>query len=560
MQQRLTACGVRPISNIVDITNYVLLELGQPMHAFDRSRLRGAQIRVRNAKAGEKLKTLDGQTRELTADMLVIADASEAVAIAGVMGGAESEVSAGTTSIVFESAYFDPLSVRRTSRKLGLKTEASTRFERGADPHQPVQAMLRALDLLEEIGAGRGQGEPVDRTRTPFAIEPQSLLLRRAHLGGLVGVAIPDDQVERILTSLGFSLVRVDEGWRVAVPTRRVDVRREVDLIEEVARHWGFDNIPATFPPLAAPAPASDPRITRARQLRAMMAAHGFSEAVTFGFMSEGAAAPFAPEGELVPIANPLAETFAVLRPSALPGILDAVAHNRRREQQDVRLFEVGARFTKKLGERRALACAWTGAASAAHWSGPAREVDFFDVKGLATRIAELMRIPVDAEPSSTPWLVPGRSAALRADGQPVGVIGQLSPDIADRHGLPVNDAVYVLEMDLDSMERLAPAGDPRVEALPRFPSVTRDISILVDDIVPAARVRQTVRDAAPATLARIVEFDRYQGKGVPEGRISLSLRLTFRSPDRTLTDAEVHEAMAAILAALTRDHDATQR
>jgi phenylalanyl-tRNA synthetase beta chain len=434
------------------------------------------------------------------------------------------------------------------------------RFERGADPHQPVQTMLRALELLEEIGGGHRRGEPVDRTRTPFAIEPQSILLRRAHLAGLLGVTIADDQVERILTSLGFSLVRVDEGWRVAVPTRRVDVRREVDLIEEVARHWGFDNIPATFPPLAAPAPASDPRIARARPLRALMGAHGFSEAVTFGFISELAAAPFAPDGELVPIANPLAETFAVLRPSALPGILDAVAHNRRREQQDVRLFEVGARFTKGLGERRALACAWTGAANGSHWSGSARQVDFFDVKGLATRIAELMRINVDAEPSPISWLVPGRSAALQSDGQPVGTIGLLSPEIADRHGLPANDAVYVLELDLDSMERLAPGGDVRVEALPRFPSVTRDISILIDDTVPAVRVRQTVRDTAPATLARIAEFDRYQGKGVPEGKISLSLRLTFRSPDRTLTDAEVHDAMAAILAALVRELNATQR
>ena len=560
MQQRLVACGVRPISNIVDITNSVLLELGQPMHAFDRSTLRGGRIRVRDARPGEKLKTLDGQTRELSSDMLVIADASDAVAIAGVMGGAESEVSAATKSIVFESAYFDPLSVRRTSRKLGLKTEASMRFERGADPHQPVPAMLRALELLEAIGAGRGRGEAIDRTRTPFGIEPHSIGLRRAHLAGLLGVAIPDDQVERILSSLGFSLVRIDEGWRVAVPTRRVDVRREVDLIEEVARHWGFDLIPASFPPLSAPAPASDPRITRARQLRTMMAAHGFSEAVTFGFISEAAAAPFAAEGELVAIANPLAETFAVLRPSALPGILDAVAHNRRREQQDVRLFEVGASFTKTAGERRALACAWTGAASAAHWSGAARQVDFFDIKGLASRVSELMRVEVDTEPEAAPWLVAGRSAVLRATGQPVGIVGQLSPGIAEQHGLPANDAVYVLELDLDAMQRQAPAGESRVEALPRFPSVTRDISILVDDTVPAARVRQTVRRAAPPILARIGEFDRYQGKGVPEGKISLSLRLTFRSPDRTLTDAEVHDAMATILAALAREHHATQR
>jgi phenylalanyl-tRNA synthetase beta chain len=560
MQQRLTACGIRPISNIVDITNYVLLELGQPMHAFDKSKLHEAQIRVRNARAGEKLKTLDGQVRELTPDMLVIADARAAVAIAGVMGGAESEVSDRTTAIVFESAYFDPLAVRRTSRKLGLKTEASMRFERGADPHQPVRAMLRAIELLESIGAGQRRGGIVDRTRTPFGIEPKALGLRRDSIGALLGAAIPDDAVERILTSLGFSLVRVESGWRVAVPTGRVDVDREIDLIEDVARHWGFDKLPATFPPLVAPPPPSDPRIARARQLRTVMAASGFSEAVTFGFMSHAAAAPFAAAEDLVPIANPLSETFAVLRPSPLPGILDAVAHNRRREQHDVRLFEVGAGFSRRNGERRALACAWTGAGTPAHWSGSERPVDFFDVKGLAERLGDLMRVPVAAEPHVVSWLVAGRSAMIASAGRELGVMGQLAPAIADSHGLPAQDPVYVLELDLDALEALTPKGDVRVERLPRYPSVTRDISLLLDDTVAAAQVRSTIAEAAPPTLVDVGEFDRYQGKGVPDGKVSLSLHLTFRSPDRTLTDGEVHDAMAKVVAALVERHGATQR
>ena len=560
MQRRLTACGVRPISNIVDITNYVLLELGQPMHAFDLAKLRNAQIRVRNARERETLKTLDGHTRPLTPDMLVIADAREAVAIAGVMGGADSEVSQGTAAIVFESAYFDPLSVRRTSRKLGLKTEASMRFERGADPHQPVPAMLRAIALLESIGAGKRRGGILDRIRAPFGIEPKSIELRRDRIRGLLGVVVPDEQVERILTGLGFSAVRTGAGWRVSVPTRRVDIQREVDLVEEVARHFGFDNVPVTFPALTMPAPKSDPRIARTRLLRSAMTASGFSEAVTFGFVAEAAAAPFAAEGDLVPIANPLSENFAVLRPSALPGIVDGVAHNRRREQRDVRLFEVGASFTKGRGERRSIACAWTGSATPSHWSAPPREVDFFDVKGLVERIAATLRVDITVVPHREPWLVPGRTGAVLSNGDRIGVLGLLTPDIAEAHGLPAADAVYVAELDLDAAEQAAPAAELRVVPLPRFPSVGRDISILVDDTLQAAQVRSTIREAAPASLVDATEFDRYQGKGIPEGKVSLSLRLTFRSPDRTLTDAEVQDAMEVIVAALREKHGAVQR
>jgi phenylalanyl-tRNA synthetase beta chain len=558
MQARLQACGIRPISNIVDITNYVLLELGQPMHAFDLATIRGGQIRVRKARAGERLKTLDGQARTLSADMLVIADAADAIAVAGVMGGADSEVSAGTTAIVLESAYFNPLSVRRTSKALGLKTEASMRFERGADPHMPAVAMSRAIELLETIRAGRPRSGALDRVRA-FKFEPTSLTLRRAKIEGLLGAAVPDEDVERILSSLGFSLVRVDGGWRIAVPPRRVDVVREVDLIEEVARHYGFDRLPVTFPALAAAGRGIDPRISRARQLRSALTGAGFSEAVTFGFIAEAAAAPFAADGDVVPIANPLSETFAVLRPSALPGLVDAVAHNRRREQRDVRLFEIGARFSRAEGERRALACAWTGNAAPEHWSGSGREVDFFDIKAVVERVCEVAGVAVETVPHEARWLAPGRSATALVKGTPVAVLGQLARGITDAHGLP-DDPVYVADIDLDALERAGAGRDLRVEPLPRYPSVTRDISVLVDVTVPSAALRSTIREAAPATLVRVVEFDRYQGKGIPEGKVSISLRLIFRSSDRTLTDAEVQEAMDAVLRALRDRHAAVQR
>ena len=562
MQARLTACGVRPISNIVDITNYVLLELGQPMHAFDHAKLEGQQIVVRTARAGERITTLDGQNRELTGEMLAIADAVRPVAIAGVMGGRDSEVNQATKTIVLESAYFDPLSVRRTSRKLGLKTEASIRFERGADRLITSVALLRAFALLQQTGAGRERGPVLDRFATGITTaEPRTLLLRRARVHGVLGTMISDGEVERLLSSLGFSLLRTDDGWRVSVPPRRVDVHREIDLVEEVARHYGFDRIPATFPATTAAAPQIDPRITRARQLRQVMTGAGFFEAMTFGFIGEPAAAPFASDAGLVPIANPLSENFAVLRPSALPGLLDSVAHNRRREQRDVRLFEIGARFSRAHGEGRAIACAWTGDVGGDHWAGGTRPVDFFDLKGVVDRIAEAMGIDVRTEPHHEPWLTPGRSAAVvTGSGTRIGVLGQLAPALADAHGLPPGEAVYVAEMDLDAAERSVRPGPLVVRPLPKYPSVTRDLSVLVDDTLAAAMLRQTVRDAAPATLVRVREFDRYAGKGIPERKVSVSLRLTFRSPDRTLTDADVQGAMDAVVSALTGKHGAVQR
>jgi phenylalanyl-tRNA synthetase beta chain len=386
-----------------------------------------------------------------------------------------------------------------------------------------------------------------------------TIALRREKVAGLVGVEIPDADVRRILGSLGFTIDETTEGWTATVPPRRIDVLREVDLIEELARHYGFDRIPVRFPELiAAPAPP-DPRVTRARQLRSLMIGAGFSEALTFGFVGQDAAAAFASEGELVHIANPLSENFAVLRPSALPGLLDAVARNRRRQQPEVRVFEIGNRFSN-AGERRALACAWSGSVGGDHWSGGTRPVDFFDIKGIVERVCEGLQLTTRTEPHREPWLVDGRAAAAVADGTRVAVFGQLAPAIAERHGVPAGDAVYVAEIDLEAADTLAGAGVRRVQPLPKYPSVTRDISIVVDDSLAAAVVRDTVRKAAPPELERVREFDRYQGKGVPEGKVSLSLRLTFRSSDRTLTDGEVQSAMDKVLEALRARHNAVQR
>ena len=573
---RLDRAGVRPISNIVDITNYVNLEIGQPMHAFDLARLAGSEIHVRRAWPGETIRTLDSVDRQLESDMLVIADRDRAQAIAGVMGGADAEVSSGTSQIVLESAYFKSTSVRRTSKRLNLKTEASSRFERGADIGAQVVAIERAAQLIEQLGAGRVDAPVVDcypRRRTPTTLH-----LRKDRLARLLGASVPDPDVVRILTALGLQVLpesqarRDGVGWDVLVPSFRVDLLREVDLIEEVGRHYGFDRLAPTFPALTVPPAAPNPRIRRDELVRRVATAAGLSEAVTFGFIESRAAEAFHATGAGTPIAlaNPLSAKFDTLRPSLIPGLVDVAAHNRHHGRRDVRLFEIGTRFGT-LGEARSVAVAWTGAATAEHWSAPPREVDFFDVKGLVEGLCRCLDVSIRTAPAEEPFLVPGQTASMIVNDGPskgtvVGIMGQLSPAIADRRGLPRQDRVFVAELELDKLERARGDTLHAARPLPRYPFVVRDLSIVVANTLPAEIIHGTIQSAAGGDGGDVVRligisvFDRYHGKGVPEGSVSLSIRLTFQSDDRTLTDAEVQERFETILAALAREHGAIQR
>ena len=576
LRERLEAAGVRSISAVVDVTNYVMLEMGQPTHAFDLAKLGGRALRIRRARAGETLRTLDGVDRALEPDMLVIADAERPQAIGGVMGGAPSEIGPGTKQMVLESAYFKPASVRRTSKRLGLKTEASSRFERGADVNAAPVAIARSAALLQQIGAAQPLGPMIDRYPSP--VPPVTLTLRASRIEHVLGVAVADSEIPARLQPLGF-VVNEDRGsriegressildpssWQVNVPSFRVDVQREIDLIEEIARHDGYVSLPATFPELTEPQPAPDPRAQRDRLVRQLLTACGLSEAVTFSFIETEAATLFADAGVLVPVANPLSELFSVMRPSLLPGLVDAAAHNRRREHADVRLFETGTRFTT-AGETRGVGAVWAGAGAPPHWSAATRPADFYDVKGVVDALGGAIGVTMEYEAVTVPYFVEGRAAAVSFDVRPnisrrFGLIGQIAPRILEARGLPPGDAVWAFELDLDALASLKSADEMRAESLPRYPSVVRDLSVLVDSALPAAAVRGTIRSSAPSTLARIVEFDRYRGKGVPEGRISLSLRLTFRSPERTLTDAEVDEAMDRIVSALASAHGAERR
>jgi phenylalanyl-tRNA synthetase beta chain len=562
---RLTAAGIRSISNIVDITNYVLLELGHPLHAFDLAKLEGPELRIRTARLGETLRTLDGQKRTLDPEMLVIADKSRAQALAGIMGGGDSEVSATTGTIAIESAWFLPSSIRRTSKRLGLSTEASYRFERGADFAATSQALARTCALIAQVGAGTIRPGWIDAC--PEVKTPTIVHFDPARAAQVLGAAVAADEMRRILRGLGFL---IDEqsasSWVVSVPSWRVDVSRDVDLIEEIARHYGYDRLPATFPPVLKAPARPDERLETNRALRRLATAAGFNECVTFSFIGERSADEFGAPGDSVAIANPLSETFAVLRPSLLPGIVESLSHNRRHGQRDVRLFELGTRFVKAGGERRTLALGWLGAGDAEHWSERTRSVDFFDLKGVVEELSAAMGLSVRARPAMRPFLSPGRTAEIVVDApdggtRSFGVVGQLLPALAVSRDIPSQDEVYLAELDLDAVADLVTMLNvATTHALPRFPAIVRDLSILVADVLPAADVRGTIRSVAPATLVRLAEFDRYVGKGVPEGRVSLSYRLTFQAADRTLTDAEVDAAMDTIVAALAQAHGAVRR
>jgi phenylalanyl-tRNA synthetase beta chain len=468
---------------------------------------------------------------------------------------------------VFESACFKATSVRRTSKRLGLKTEASMRFERGGDIAMQVTAIERAASLMARLGAGRIVGPVVDCY--PHERSRRELHLRRDRLARLFGAAVPDADVVRILTALGFEVDAAPAGWRVVVPLFRVDVLREADLIEEVGRHYGFDRLEPTFPAATVPAPPPDPRVTRDRLVRRVLTAAGLSEAVTFGFVEAKAAAAFAPAAPspLDAIANPLSAKFDTLRPLVLTGLVDAVAHNRRHGRRDVRLFEIGTRFSSS-GETRAVAAAWTGAAAPEHWSAPPRSADVFDAKGAVEQLCAVLGVKVRTEPTRASFLVPGQAAVVvvaegASQGATVGLLGQLTPAIADARGLPRHDAVIVAELDLDAMDRARGAQADAARPLPRYPFVIRDLSIVVANTLPAEIIRGTILSAARGGAAPLVSigfFDRYQGRGVPGGSISISLRLTFQAEDRTLTDAEVQQSFDTILAALVREHGAVQR
>ncbi len=549
LAERLRRSGLRSISAVVDITAYVMLELGQPMHAFDNDALQG-DIVVRHARAGERLKLLDGSEATLDEKFVLIADEHKALAVAGIMGGHDSRVTEVTRNVFLESAHFVPAAIMGRARRLGLHTDASHRFERGVDPQLPRRALERATELLMSIAGGSAGPVLIAENLSDIAT-PVAVTLRRSRLQRVLGVTVADDEVARIFTALGMQVESTVEGWSITAPSSRFDIEREEDLIEEVARIFGYDNIP-THTPSGALVLAVEPeaRISELA-LREQLATRGFYEAVNLSFVAADLLTRWGFSERLVPLANPLSADLAIMRPSLLPGLIEALRHNQARQQDRVRLFEVARVF--EAGdppvETPSVAIVACGNARAEQWGEPSRVLDFHDLKGdLDALIAwggEPQRWSVHAD-HLPGWLHPGRAARVARDGRTVGYLGALHPQLAK--ALDLGADVHVLELALEPVlaRRLPQAG-----AVSRFPTVRRDIAMDMPEEISWSQIEQIVRATLATRLKELQLFDRYSGKGVEPGRKSLAMGLILQDDSRTLTDDDadvcVREAVTAL-------------
>ncbi|MCL5884463.1 MAG: phenylalanine--tRNA ligase subunit beta [Deltaproteobacteria bacterium] len=555
MRRRLAHCGIRPINNIVDITNYLLLELGQPMHAFDLDRLRGRTIDVRRSGAERRFRTLDGIERAIAPDMLLIRDAEGPVAVAGVMGGENTEVLPETRRVLFESAHFLPASIRRTSRRLGLSSESSYRFERGVDPAGTMYAARRAVSLLAgsaEFSAAKGSidvGGAQDFRRTiPFRPERASRI---------VGCSYGKDVCRAIFSRLGFASRDAGDGTlAVTVPAHRFDIERDIDLVEEVARLAGYDAIPATYPHSGAPDFSADDRFAEAQERAAeFLRVHGFSQAINLSFVSEkewtkyGTFLGFDPS-DVMRIKNPISDDTTIMRPHLLMGLLHNVESNVRRFIDETRLFEIGKAFGRRFEPRHfeepRLAFVACGSRIPETWSGGEVAVDFYDVKGVAEALLrDLGARPIHFVPtSSRPFLAEGKAADILRDGAVVGWAGAVRRELLD--GLDIPGTAFYCEIRIQDALRAATA-PVRYREIPKFPPVSRDYSCVFPDAVPVGDVLSTIRAVSPEIEFASV-FDVFTGEKIGEGQKSVAFRVRFQAPDRTLTDAEVNSIHTKIL------------
>ncbi|HXW56878.1 MAG TPA: phenylalanine--tRNA ligase subunit beta [Candidatus Cybelea sp.] len=588
--QRLVAVGQNPVNNVVDVTNYVMVELGHALHAFDLDRLADHHLIVRRARPGEKLRTLDGIERTLTRDACVVADRKHAVGVGGIMGGADTEITFSTRNVLIECAWFDPISIRRTSKALGLRTEASYRFERGADPEMAELASRRAAELLTELAGGEILAGVVDVY--PGREQPRKLEFSRKELLRVMGADVPDRDIEEILDALGFRPVRVDSNrgsrnslvarWECTQPSWRRDVTRGIDLIEEVARHYGYDRFPPRLP--AAKQPAHRLVHADARDLlRERLVALGYQEILEIPIVDDRRDALFRPEN-LTPaaIGNPLAEDASVMRSSGVVGMVNRMEWNLNHGQRNLRLFEMGKKYALEGGEPLEIAVLTLGATGLAREKGiseDARDYSFADLKGNLDQIGELAG-GFSWHAGGPLWLAPNRAAQLslgqdgsrgatagarRPDGQPfrdgpIGFAGQLAPGTAD--DLKLRREVFVAEVELEPLLGAIESARAalRFKPLPRFPAVERDFSLVLDDGVRFAQVAETVAELGIAELHSVEPADLFRGGQVPAGKLSLMIRARFQSEQRTLTDAQIADFSSRIVAALEEKLGATLR
>ena len=567
MQQKLKKVGLRPLNNVVDVTNYVLMELGHPLHAFDYHKLEENRIVVRRARKDESIVTLDGAERALSEDMLVIADAANPVAVAGVMGGANSEVTEQTTTVLIESAYFDPKSIRRTSKALALSTEASYRFERGADYEMLIMALDRAASLMAELAGGTIARGMIDAYPRKFA--PAEIDLRYQRIKRILGIEVAPDAVVSILASLGFEIISKEaETVSVRVPSFRPDVSAEIDLIEEVARIYGYDRIEPTYPQdTAVMSRGIQPRSLE-DEVRLIMKGCGFSEIInlSFGAPTDMEDFPETRPGEnLKPIRmkNPLTEDASTLRSTLIPGLLKNLRANINTGNKNLKMYEVGKVYwpidNEILPEEPVFICAAaTGLSRPVNWKGKPSETDFFEMKGVAETVLEsLCSAKITAARATHSGFHPGMCADLMLDGQSVGKIGEIHPGILEKH--EITQKVYVFEINLTELQSWPPARKT-YQRLSRFPYSERDLAVVVDEQVEAADLEEAIVRAGGEFLTGVLLFDIYRGKQAGEKKKSLAFSLRFQSSERTLTDDEIAAACKTIMGALEKEFGAKLR
>ncbi|MDR6673571.1 phenylalanine--tRNA ligase subunit beta [Xanthomonas sp. 1678] len=559
MAERLRRSGVRPVSLLVDVTQYVMLELGQPMHAFDLDTLHGP-VGVRRARAGETLKLLDGRDATLDDGFLAVTDDDRVVALAGLMGGYDTRVTDATRHVFLEAAHFAPAAIMGRGRKLGLHTDAGHRFERGVDPALPRQALELATRLVLELAGGRA-GPVVEAELPDYLPAPAPIALRRARIVRVLGIEIADAEVERILRALGMAVAAAADGWQVTAPSRRFDIALEEDLIEELARIHGYDRLPTTLPGGASRIAMGSETQLDELSVRRQLVAREMLETINYAFVDAGLLDQWGLDAGRVALANPLSAELAVMRPALLPGLVAALGRNAARQAGRVRLFELGKAFEAAAAagaapaETQRVAAAVCGDADALQWGLPARKVDFHDLKGDLEALASAAGARLDYRPSARSFAHPTRSADVYRDGALIGWIGQLHPRVLQAMQIDVD----VLGFELD-LAPLAARALPRAAELSRFPSVRRDLAFLVPEAVAWSALASSVRGAVGPLLREVVLFDRYVGPGVEAGFKSLAMGLILQDNSRTLTDRDVDAVVADAVAALAREHDARIR
>jgi phenylalanyl-tRNA synthetase beta chain len=572
LQDRLLSIGLRPINNIVDITNFVMMETGQPLHAFDFDFLAENRIVVRTAAEGERFVTLDEKERTLGAEMLMICDGAQAVGIGGVMGGLNSEIETTTTRVLIEGAYFNPVSIRKTSKKLGLGTDASHRFERGVDPQGTVRAVNRAAKLMVELGGGSLVEGIIDEYPKPQTLNSVDLSVKRTHR--LLGITPDTGQIKNLLESIEFKIENMrsedgDERLTVVPPTFRVDISRPEDLMEEVARLSGYNNIPTTFPAMPAEGRTSDPSLGLRNRIKRLMNGFGFTEAITYSFASERTGDRLRLKDQdarrhYLHILNPLTEDQTIMRTSLVPGLIEATVHNIARQVKSLKLFEVGRIYIKSDRqdlplEPEILAALWTGTRSDTSWHQGEIPCDFYDIKGCVEALIRALKIDkarfTTLPDESCEYTRPGHTAQIIIAGRQVGIVGEIHPLVRDNFDL--KQTAFIFELELDKIMSLIPS-DAVSRPIPRFPAIYRDITIIIDRRIETQTVLQAVDDIGENLVERLHLFDVFEGDPIAAGKKSVSFRVTYRSSTKTLEDDDVNDLHRAITDKLLNAFGAT--